>query len=72
MPVNIVLKRGDRILASRLRRVAVAIPAGQAQASFVVVESELVVPPGTGDFAIEVGLGGAGPAAPARRRRAAR
>jgi hypothetical protein len=40
----------------------VTIPAGDTQGSFVVVEENLVVPPGSGEFEIEVGLGGAGPA----------
>lgn len=70
-PVNIVLKRGDQVLASRSRRVNVAVPAGQADQTAVVVEDNLVVPPGTGEFDIEVGLGGTG-RAPARSRRAAR
>ena len=70
VPVTIVLKRGETVLASRVKRVAVSIPAGQAQASFVVVEGGLIVPPGTGEFDIEIGLGGSTPAAsPSRPRR---
>jgi hypothetical protein len=69
VPVTIELKRGDRVLASRTRRTAVQIPAGQLQGSFVVVEGDLLVPPGTGDFDIEVGLGGsAAPSGRTRRR----
>ena len=57
-PVYVVLRRGDRILAQRSRRVAVTIPAGDTQGSFVVVEDGLVVPPGIGgEFEIYVGLG---------------
>lgn len=67
--LTIVLKRGDRILASRVRRVSVAIPPGQTQASFTVIESDLIVPAGTGEFDIEVGFGSGRAAAPARRRR---
>src|SRR5689334_16898962 len=66
--VRFVVKQGDRAFANRVRRVAVTIPAGEAQASFVAVEEGIVVPPGTGDFDIEVGLGGAG-AAPAKAQR---
>jgi hypothetical protein len=60
-PVRIVVKSGDRVLAARAQRAAVTVPAGQMQASFVVVEDRIVVPPGT-DFEIEVGLGGPMPA----------
>lgn len=71
--VNIVLKRGDQVLASRSRRVNLAVPPGQLDQTAVVVEDNLVVPPGTGEFDIEVGLGGAAgraPRATARSRRA--
>lgn len=61
-PVRVVIKTGDRVIATRARRVPVTIPAGDTQGSFVVVEENLVVPPGSGEFEIEVGLGGAGPA----------
>jgi hypothetical protein len=67
--VNFVLKRGDRILASRTRRVAASVPAGDTQGSFVVVEDGLVAPAGTGEFEIEVGLGSGFAAKPERRRR---
>ncbi|CAA9352271.1 MAG: hypothetical protein AVDCRST_MAG90-2494 [uncultured Microvirga sp.] len=68
-PVRVVIKSGDRVLATRFRRVPVTIPAGDTQGSFTVVEEGLVVPPGSGEFEIEVGLGGAGgPERPARRR----
>ena len=69
VPVTIVLKRGETVLASRVKRVAVSIPPGQAHASFVVVEGDLIVPPGTGEFDIQVGLGGSAPAARPRGRR---
>lgn len=73
VPVAFVLRRGDRVLASRVKRVSVSIPPGQAQASFVAIEADLIVPAGTPEFDIEVGLGGsvpaASPASPQRRRR---
>ncbi len=70
VPVSFVLKRGDRILASRVRRISVAIPPGEVQASFIAVEGDLIVPPGTGEYDIEVGLGGSAPAGkPASRKR---
>jgi hypothetical protein len=69
-PVRIVLKRGDKVLANRARRASVAVPQGQLHGSFVVVEDGLMVPPNTGDFDIEVALGGPLPAErPARRTR---
>lgn len=68
-PLRFVLKRGDRILASRVRRVTGSVTAGDPQGSFTVVEEGLVAPPG--EFEIEVGLGNgatAGAAAPRSRR----
>lgn len=71
VPVTVALKRGERVIASRTRRTAVSIPPGESQGSFVVVEGDLIVPPGTGDFDIEVGLGAPSAAPPASRRRRA-
>ncbi|HEX8666433.1 MAG TPA: hypothetical protein VF744_20635 [Beijerinckiaceae bacterium] len=71
-PVTFVVKRGERVFASRTQRVSVAVPAGDTQASFVTVQDGLVVPPGVGEYEIDVGLGaGAGekPERPARRKR---
>lgn len=69
-PLRFVVKRGDKVLGTRARRVAVAIPSGETQASFTVVEDGLVVPAQyASDFEIEVALGSAkGGAAPARRK----
>ena len=67
-PVNIVLKRGDQVIVSRSRRAGIAIPAGQYEQSGIVVEEGMVVPAGTGEFDIEVSLGGTGRAAPRSRR----
>ena len=69
VPVSFVLRRGDQIIVSRVKRVSVSIPAGETQSSFVAVEGNLIVPPKTGDYDIEVGLGSAAPAAAAPRRR---
>ena len=69
-PVRFVIKRGDKVLANRARRATVAVPQGQLHGSFVVVEDGLTVPPNTGDFDIEVALGGSAPAErPGRRSR---
>lgn len=71
VPVSFAIKRGDAVVAARGARASVAIPPGEGGANFVVVEGGMVVPKGTGEFDIEVGLGGSG-AATGRRRRAAR
>jgi hypothetical protein len=57
--VRFVVKRGDRVFMTKTRRVAGAIPAGDTQGTFTVVEDGLVVPPGVGEYEIDVGLGGA-------------
>jgi hypothetical protein len=59
VPVQIVVKRGSTVLANRSRRMSVAIPAGDTQTSFTVVEEGIVVPAADANsFEIEVGLGG--------------
>jgi hypothetical protein len=59
VPVRIVVKRGDKIIANRLRRTAVSIPVGQAGANFAVVEEGIVVPAADAStFDIEVALAG--------------
>jgi hypothetical protein len=71
-PVTFVVKRGDRILATRTQRISVGVPAGDTQASFVTVQDGLVVPPKTGEYEIEVGLTGSSgdkPERSARRKR---
>lgn len=72
VPVTFALRKNDQTLVSRTRRASVVIQPGRYEQNFVLVESELLVPPGTGEFEIEVSLG-TGPraaAAPARRKRA--
>lgn len=67
VPVQIVVKSGSRIIANRSTRTSVAIPAGDTQGTFAVVEEGIVVPAmDANTFEIEVGLGGS---APARRKR---
>jgi hypothetical protein len=61
VPVQIVVKSGSRVFATRSRRMALSIPAGQAQGSATVVEENIVVPPADANsFEIEVSLGGQG------------
>jgi hypothetical protein len=58
-PVHMVVKNGSTVLANRSRAVGVAIPAGDTQGSFSIVEDGIVVPPSAANsFEIEVGLGG--------------
>jgi hypothetical protein len=61
--VHFVIRRGDQVLVNRARSATVTLAAGQTQGSFVIVEEGMVVPAGTGEFEIEVGLGGSGAAA---------
>ena len=68
-PVRVVVKRGDQVFANRVRRIPVTVPQGETHASFVTVEEGIVVPPGTGDFDIEVGLGGSEKPAKGQRGR---
>jgi hypothetical protein len=69
VPVRVVVRQGDRIIANRVRRTAVQIPPGDTQGSFAIVEDGIVVPASAAqDFEIEVGLGGATEAGARRRR----
>ncbi|MBM6592660.1 hypothetical protein [Microvirga pudoricolor] len=57
-PVNIVVKRGDQVIASRPRRVAIAIPSGETQGRATIVEENIVVSAADAtNFSIDVGLG---------------
>jgi hypothetical protein len=61
VPVRFVVKRGDQILASRLQRQSVSIPPSDTQASFAMVEDNILVPKkGNADLQILVGFDGAG------------
>jgi hypothetical protein len=68
-PVNIVLKRGEQVIATRSPRISITIPAGQYEQSGIVVEQGMAVPSGTGEFDIEVSLGGKGRTSAPRSRR---
>ena len=66
VPVRIVVKSRGTVVASRVLRASIAVPAGGSHGSFAVVGEGLVVPAAdASDFEIEVGLGGT---ADARRR----
>ncbi len=60
-PVRIVAKRGSTVFANRSRSVAVAIPAGDTQGAFSIIEENIVIPAAEANtFEIEVGLGSGG------------
>jgi hypothetical protein len=56
-PVTLLVKRGDTVVARRLRTVSVAIPATGQQAAFSFIEEGISVPEGSGDLSIEAGIG---------------
>lgn len=59
VPVQIVVKGSAGPIANRSRQTSVAIPSGDTQASFSVIEGGIVVPAAYANtFNIEVGLGG--------------
>lgn len=59
-PVSFSIKSGGKVIVSRVRRVAVPVPAGQAQGLFSLVEDNLVVPAAmAANYDIEVRLGAA-------------
>ncbi|KRE24000.1 hypothetical protein ASE66_01670 [Bosea sp. Root483D1] len=60
--------RNNQVIARRSARVGGAIPSGQTGADFSHVESNIVVPPGSGEVEIVVGLNPGG-GEPARRKR---
>lgn len=68
-PAVAQIKRGREVLNQRSTRVQVVVPAGDTQGSTPIVIDDLIVPPGTGLFEIEIGLGGSGAAARAPRER---
>ncbi len=68
-PVRFVIKRGDKVLVSKLQRQSVTIPAGQAGASFVMIEDNLLVPKDGEEMSIIIGFDPTGRAAEAPRRK---
>lgn len=66
-PVRIVIKSGDKVLVSRLVRQSVTIPPNDTQASFIVIEDNMVVP--KGELTLLVGLDPNGRAEPVARRK---
>jgi hypothetical protein len=64
-----IVRRGTTVVAQRASRVGASIPQGEGGANFTHIEDGIVVPAGSGDVDIEIGLDGAGAASGTRRRR---
>lgn len=71
-PVSFAIKVGDKAIVARQRRVAIQVPAGQAQGLFSLVEDNLIVPAAMSqNYDIEVRLGAAPKAVAAPKGRKA-
>lgn len=68
-PVRVLVKRGDKVLVSRLQRASATVPSGDTQASFVVIEDNMIVPRQGEELSIHVGLDPSGRAGEAPRKR---
>lgn len=70
-PVQIVMKRGTKVVASRTTRGSVTIPAGSSMGEIVVVEKDFSVPKDGDELMITVNLKGGEPTAtPAAKKKA--
>ncbi|MGO4704718.1 hypothetical protein AB4072_02935 [Microvirga sp. 2MCAF38] len=70
VPVRVVVRSGDTVFSNRVVRGSASIPAGDTQGQFTVIDEGIVVSSASvNDFVIEVGLGSAAAAQPARRAR---
>ena len=69
VPLRITIKRGETVVATRLYRGSVTIPKNETQASFIVIEDNIMVPKADGDLAIEAGFDQGGRAPPRNRPR---
>lgn len=63
------VRRGTTVVAQRASRVGASIPPGEGGANFTHIEDGIVVPAGSGEVEIEIGLDGAGAASGTRRRK---
>lgn len=68
--LTITVTLDGKLVARRTARVGATIPGGQTGADFTHIEDGMVVPPGSGEVEVIVGLGqgGSAPAARSRRR----
>lgn len=70
VPVRVVMKRGETVVAARTERINVVIPANDVLASFVSVQKDFLVPRKGAELSIAVGLDtGSDVAAPAAAKR---
>jgi hypothetical protein len=68
-PVRFVIKRGDKVMVSRLQRTTVTIPSGETSAGFIMIEDNLLVPKDGEEMTIVVGFDPNGRAETPRKRR---
>lgn len=68
-PVRVLVKRGDKVLVSRLQRATATVPSGDTQARFVVIEDNMIVPRQGEELSIFVGLDPSGRAGETSRKR---
>jgi hypothetical protein len=68
-PVRFVIKRGDKVMVSRLQRTTVTIPSGETSAGFIMIEDNLLVPKDGEEMTIVVGFDPNGRAEAPRKRR---
>jgi hypothetical protein len=69
VPVRIVVKRGDKVIAVRNERVNVTIPKNESLANFVSVQKDIVVPRKGDELSITAGFDAGGGETPAERKR---
>ncbi len=69
VPVRIVVKRGDKVIAVRNERVNVTIPKSESLASFVSVHKDIVVPRNGAELSISAGFDAGGGEMPAAGKR---
>ncbi len=70
VPVRVVMKRGETVVAARTERINVVIPADDVLASFVSVQKDFLVPRTGAELTIGVGLDtGSDVVAPAAAKR---
>ena len=72
VPVRFVAKRGETVVASKLQRQNVTIPAGETQQSFITIEEGMTIPKaGAAELELFVGLDASGGATekPVRKKR---
>lgn len=67
--LRMIVRRGTTIVAQRAPRVGATIASGESGANFTHIEDGIIVPAGSGEVDIEIGLDPGGAAAGGKRRR---